>query len=208
MPEDSESAPPALGAPRKHRTILWLGLGIAAIVGVLLLIPRIQSLNEPPRYLCKNRLRQIGIALHLYADDNGGFFSPDLVRLFPTYTDNAGNFSCPSSPSTWQDFLPGGTVTESSSSYTYVPGLAAGMPGPFIVAYDKSLLNHRKLGLNYLCLDSSVVWRRIADKEAEAEFQRRLVLQAEAVAKWRASGKPVKALGEFISPELQELMAK
>jgi hypothetical protein len=36
----------------------------------------------------------------------------------------------------------------------------------------------------------------------------RFALQAEAGEKWRASGKPVKDIGEFISPELREMMGK
>jgi hypothetical protein len=100
-------------------------------------------------------------------------------------------------------------VTEKSSSYTYVPELRSVMPDAFIVAYDKTCKNHQKEGYeggrNAVCIDMSPRWWPAS---REAEFQRRLTLQTEAVEKWRKSGKPAGDIKEFISPELRELMDK
>jgi hypothetical protein len=156
---------------------------------------------------CVNHLRQIGIALHLYADENDSTFPPSLAQLHPNFADNPKIFSCASAPSSWEDFLPGGKVTEKSSSYTYVPELRSVMPGAFIVAYDKTCKNHQKEGheggRNVLYINAAHSWWPAS---REAELERRLALQAEAVEKWRKSGKPAGDIKGFISPELRELM--
>jgi len=157
------------------------------------------------RTACKSSLRQIGIALHLYAEENHGRLPASLAELHPAYADSAKIFSCASNPSSWKDFEFGGKVTEKSSSYTYIPGLTLAMPGTFIVAHDKSLANHQQ-GRAVLLVNSEVVWWQTANEAQEAQFHRRLALQAEAVAKWRASGKPAEAIGEFMSPELKALL--
>ena len=201
----------AVGGTRRPATGALMAAAAILVGGLcFLVIPATCRVQESAkRAACKGNLRQIGICLHLYADENDGRFPSSLTELYPTYTDNVWIFSCPSEPSSWKDFEPGGKVTEKSSSHSYVGGLSAAMPGRFIVAYDKTLENHQKRGKesgrNVHSVDSSVTWWPAS---READFQRRLALQAEAVEKWRASGKPVEAFSEFISPELRELMDK
>ena len=214
MPEGNIAPAPAAPERRSRRPArvpLWVWIFVLLVAGILagLLQPaRCKVRESSKRAACKNHLRQIGIALHLYADAHDHAFPPSLAELYPAYADSAGIFSCPSAPSSWKDFEPGGRVTEKSTSYSYIPGLSSAMPGGFVVAHDKSFLNHKvnegsEGYCTFLLIDGSVErWRG----SNEPAFERRLTLQAEAVAKWRASGKPVKDIGEFISPELRAMM--
>lgn len=119
---------------------------------------------------CKSSLRQIGLGCVMYAEDHGGKFPPDLRTLVPDYIDNPRVFSCPSNPSEWRDFLPGGWVTEASSSYVYLPGRTAEMSGDTILAYDRQE-NHSHAGRNVLFVDAHVEWW---SAEREAEFGEKL----------------------------------
>ena len=69
----------------RRRTALTLVelLVVIAIVGLLvgILLPAIQSARATSRNLaCKNNLRQIGIGIHLFANNNGGRFPFNVHR--------------------------------------------------------------------------------------------------------------------------------
>jgi type II secretory pathway pseudopilin PulG len=159
--------------------VVVICLGILAVVLIPVLF---QARLTPRRSSCKNNLRQIGIALHLYADDFDNAFPTveDVPPEFDTepghtvqalqllytlnYTDNPKIFSCPSTPSSYNDFKPGSTLKATSTSYAYDPRHSSSHAGPVIVAGDCQdgtkpvSANHGGDGGNYLAIDSSVQW--------------------------------------------------
>ena len=166
-----------------------LGEVIVVIVclGILtgLLLPVLFQTRQVPRYAsCKNSLRQVGIALRLYADEFENAFPTveDVPPAFDTepghtvqalqllctlnYTDNPKIFSCPSLPSSHNDFMPGGALKATSTSYAYDSRHTTKHAGPVIIAGDcqdgtKAVsANHKGDGGNYLAVDGSVQWVR------------------------------------------------
>ncbi len=136
---------------------------------------------------CKSNLRQIGLAIHMYADDHKEYFPPDFKALCPYYIDNPKVFKCPRGHATYQDFKPGGTIRPSSTSYAYVPGLKATAPGHVILAYDKVTSDHDGLGRNVVFTDAHVEWW---PNDSPVNFWEYLAEQMLAVARARAEGKP------------------
>jgi len=92
---------------KKGFTLIEL-LVVIAIINILagMLLPSLTRAREQARRAaCLSNLRQIGMALAMYASENDGFYPPenssprnamDLDLLFPSYLDNAEVFWCPS----------------------------------------------------------------------------------------------------------------
>ncbi len=168
-----------------------LVLFATSVVVIAAIYPILNGLSS--KATCRNCLRVIGVACHMYADDHDEEFPPGFRELFPTYIDNARVFKCPTGEAAWEDF-DGGTIRETSSSYTYVPGSNAWMPGHLLLAYERSDKNHGWAGRHVLYIDASVEWYPAA---REAELQDKLKKQREALGKWRAAGAKKEDIEKF-----------
>ena len=115
----------------------------------------------------------------MYADDNDGKYPPDLKSLMPDYVDNPKLFICPSAKAA-------GNNSGFATSFTYLPGRVANMPGDFFLASDSNLSNHGGDGFNVLYIDAHVEWWRASRM---AEFNHLLAAQEEVVRKLKADPK-------------------
>jgi hypothetical protein len=199
MPEGIQMQPEP---PRKgSRTARRVELAVVTGVLLLILVPATWTMVGAKRRACRNCLSSFGFAMHLYADENENWFPTSLPPLYPQYSDNLRVFRCPADPR-YNEALPPESMDQ-WTSFVYLPGRGSWCPGPFHLAYDKP--DNHWGGVNALRVDCVTEWWPAS---RAAEFLRRVELENEAVARWRASGKPAEAFGEFISPELRDLMKR
>jgi prepilin-type N-terminal cleavage/methylation domain-containing protein len=102
-------------------------LVVTAIVGVLagLLFPTFAKGKARARQAtCVSQLRQIGMAMMMYAADQGSL-APRLSAIYPTYCSDASVFVCPSDPALGHhessEYMEGAAYLPSGVSYTYLP---------------------------------------------------------------------------------------
>ena len=146
-------------------------LVVIAIIGILaaFLTPAIQSTRERARRTsCANNVRQIGIALHVFASDNNENFptavqaanNAGLQASLANYIDNNAVFNCPSDTSA------------GTPSYMFVQGLSertvsiTAILCDNIINADNATLaagdNHATVGVNILRVGGQVEWLPLA----------------------------------------------
>jgi len=115
------------------------GIGAAAVIPALG-----RARSRARRTVCTSNLKQVGLALQLYAGDNGGSYPATLGALLPDYLNDPSILRCP----------------ESGTAYSYVSGLKQSDRASVIVAFDAPG-NHGN-GANVLRVGGSVSWQRLA----------------------------------------------
>jgi prepilin-type processing-associated H-X9-DG protein len=144
--------------------LLLAGVEVAVLLLIAVTLPQLgRSRETANRVKCGSNLRQIGMAVRLYADENGGRFPPDLETLLMTQDVIASMFVCPSS----NDDAAKGPTTQAVirelrsgahyCSYVYV---GAGLGNDtateaHVVAYEP-VANHHGDGMNVLYGDGHV----------------------------------------------------
>ena len=95
-----------------------LGALLFLVFAVLIVMPSSGRAREPAkRVKCSNNLRQIALAIRMYADGNGGQLPPDLGTVLRTQEITADVFICRSA----DDTSAMGTVEEQAANHDHKP---------------------------------------------------------------------------------------
>ena len=129
--------PPKKDNTLKIVTLIVVGVLTFIVVGFVVLaavlLPTLSKTRESARQVsCKANLKQIGMALLMYSDDNDSYFPKDLETLITEeYITTGKVFVCPSTEQMYSG--------DPSVSYTYIPGLRYVFikPAETIIVYEK-----------------------------------------------------------------------
>lgn len=154
----------------KRPPVAWIVISIALLELVLVFTLASGSLVRPrdgsPRLKCADNMREILLAILMYANEHNGQFPPSLDVLLVTEDINAETFVCPSSSLTW---APGATAADQAASmradpahylsYIYLGRGLSNDPGvPLQIVLYEPLSDHGGDGINVGYSDGSVTW--------------------------------------------------
>jgi prepilin-type processing-associated H-X9-DG protein len=109
-----------------------------------MLLPALARAREEARKaVCASNLKQVGLAMAIYANDHEDKFPPTLTDLMPDYLTDEGLFHCP-------------TDTSKEPSYLYVPGLSVTDEPTLMLVIERAGIHAR--GRNVLFVDAHVAW--------------------------------------------------
>lgn len=110
-----------------------------------------ESRNRLDKVMCANNLREIGLAMYIYAREHEGMFPPKLRTLYDEhYLSDARLLDCPATKT-------GGTLE--SPEYVYVSGSTVRSASLEPLVRDKDE-NHSQGGRNTLYVNGNVVWEK------------------------------------------------
>jgi prepilin-type processing-associated H-X9-DG protein len=121
---------------------------------------------------CLSNLKQIGLSLHMYAQDYNDKFPDRLIDLYPKYVDNLKLFICVSKhpdrnyydlhkfEDPFADPFYQKMISGESMDYQYTKGLNEESPPTIILAQDKEG-NHSQGVVNALYLDGHVETKNV-----------------------------------------------
>jgi len=159
--------------PWRHFLVWGVGIVVVGVMAISVLLPSLCGSSETAnRVKCANNLRQIGLAITLYAHENGELYPPSLAMLLASEDLTPNAMVCPSTndeQSRAADTT--GIVVDLEAAETNAPGhkdclsyvyAAHGlttntMSGTAVVAYEP-LDNHGGDGTNVLFGDGHVEW--------------------------------------------------
>jgi hypothetical protein len=189
----------------KWRVVKWailcfITLAIAAVFGRALSI----AMESSGRATCKNHLKKIGLAMHIYASDHDDNFpqGETAVEVFSELIEGeyladerVGGYDrypvyvCPSARDDVKAWKRTRKLTEETCSYEFVGGVNADSSPEFIAGFDKSADYHwtRVLGItlsgakgrNVLFTDTHVEWMREDRFQDEMSWQREMMKRLE-----------------------------
>jgi prepilin-type processing-associated H-X9-DG protein len=140
---------------------------------ISILLPALTRAREQAnRVKCASNMKQIGLAIAMYSNSNGGQFPTDLKKLYESADLSSAVFTCPSS----NDTPAAGPTTQATAanllkpghaSYVYVgDGLTDRTATPDTVVLYEVPSNHRKEGMNVLFGDFHVEWEGRAEAQS------------------------------------------
>ena len=123
---------------------------IVILIGALMLPLIRYSQIRMERIRCANNLREIGLAMYIYAREHDGSFPPGLSTLYEEkYLADGTLMDCPGTSR---------TGTPEGPEYIYTAGLSVRSPSLAFLARDSSG-NHGEKGGNVLYVNGAVEWR-------------------------------------------------
>ena len=106
------------------------------------------------KVVCANNLRELGLALYIYAREHEGRFPPELKTLYDErYLSDEKLLDCPST---------GEIGSLEQPDYVYTPGLYIKNPSRQALIWGKAK-NHLGRGRNVLHLNGAVAWQEKRD---------------------------------------------
>jgi prepilin-type processing-associated H-X9-DG protein len=143
---------------RSAFTFIELLIVTCIIVALItILFPVFSQAREKARgSQCQSNLQQIGVALHVYAQDNFGKFPPKDNQLGPLYpyVQDLSIFACPTDVGAHVALRNGKLIGQ---SYDYKGGLGTDDDPKIAIASDSLRINHNS-GANFVFLDGHVKW--------------------------------------------------
>ena len=146
-----------------HRWLKSFGVTLVVfVIGVIFFVvsmmPELSEGREKARIAaCISNLKQVGLALHMYANDNGGVFPESLVDLYPEYIGEFKIFYCPGKYTTGCcDSSYPASLDPQRVSYTYTPGLSQKSDTEKVIVTDNDSSNHNGKVVNILYVDGHV----------------------------------------------------
>jgi hypothetical protein len=136
---------------RKGFTIGELAMVFVIVIAMVFLsLPFLrQVIARRDKVMCTNNLRELGLALYIYAREHSGKFPPTIKTLYDEkYLSDKRLVDCPST---------GKVGTLEDFDYIYAAGLSIKKPSQELLLRDKAK-NHPGGGRNVLYLNGQVAW--------------------------------------------------
>ncbi len=121
------------------------------VFAMALMVPFIRSANDlAARKACADNLRQIGLAMYIYAQEHGGKFPTDIDTLYEgKYLADEGLLDCKAKK---------GKAGLENPDYFYTGGLSVNSPSLAPLVRDKEG-NHPRGRKNILCVNGTIIWK-------------------------------------------------